>query len=296
MNDSRSKGSPNLPLSTIATILKQAANNLIFISSSPALDAEILLAHVLNQSRSYLYAHSDKIPTNAEIQNFRKLLQQRQQGKPIAYILGKKEFWSLELDIDENVLIPRPETELLVELCLAKLDKSKNQNILDLGTGSGAIALAIAHEQPNWNIVAIDKNAEALKIAKRNAEKFKIKNVTFLCNNWYAALPESQKFNAILSNPPYIKTKDPHLQKGDVKQEPISALTSGTTGLDDLTIIITRAKNYLENDGCIMVEHGYNQANQVQQLMLHNGFTDIQTYKDIAGHDRVTIGERCEKG
>lgn len=275
---------------SIESVLKNAASSLEKISVTSRLDTEILLAHVLKQPRSYLYSHNDRILSSAKKKRFDALLTERQKGKPIAYIIENKEFWSLELKVSKHVLIPRPETELLVELCLSELDKSKKLNIADLGTGSGAIALAIAYERPNWKITAIDKSHEALEIAKLNTKKLNIKNINFLYSNWYDALPQSQKFDAILSNPPYIAENDPHLKQNDVAHEPKSALTSGPMGLDDLTIIICEAKKYLNANGIIIVEHGYNQGEKVRKLMQKNGFTKIKTINDLSQHERVSVG------
>jgi release factor glutamine methyltransferase len=279
----------------IASVLKNAAAELSSSSTSAQLDAEILLSHVLKKNRSYLYAHNDESLTDSEIQSFQNLLKKRKSGKPIAYLIGMKEFWSLELNVDENVLIPRPETELLIEICLEKLDKNTKLKIADLGTGSGAIALALAYERPAWQIFACDNSEKALEIAKQNAKKFNLHNVNFFLGSWFNAFSKTQKFDAIISNPPYIQDKDPHLTKGDVKHEPKSALISGESGLDDLSAIITEAKNHLNTNGIILVEHGYNQATSVQKIMQENGFSNIKTYKDLAKLDRITIGAQKNK-
>jgi len=280
----------NISSTTIEGTLKYATIALIPTSTTPRLDAEIILAHVLHTTRSYLYSHNEQSLSSSAKQNFATLLKARQHGKPIAYILGSKEFWSLELKVTKDVLIPRPETELLVELCLNLLDKNKKQNIADLGTGSGAIALALAYERPNWQITALDNNLKALKLAQLNANNLNISNVNFLCSNWYDALPQAQKFDAILSNPPYIPINDPHLQRGDVAHEPKNALISGTTGLDDFLIIIANAKKHLDDNGIILLEHGYNQRREVKKLLHANGFSNIKTYTDLSKQERVTTG------
>jgi release factor glutamine methyltransferase len=273
----------------IQTILQNSAKELNAISGTPKLDVEILVAHVLNVSRSFLYSHNEKILTTKELETFQDFFSRRKSGEPIAYIIGKKEFWSLELEVNKNVLIPRPDTELLVEICLEKLAKNKKLSVVDLGTGSGAIAIALAKERPNWHITATDISKRSLQIAQKNAAKFALKNIIFCHGSWYHALPQ-KKYNAVISNPPYISLSDKYLKKGDVRFEPQKALVSGKTGLKDFHVIIKSAATYLTKNGLIMLECGFDQASQVKDILQKNNFKNIQSFKDLAGHERVVSG------
>jgi release factor glutamine methyltransferase len=275
-------------LSLIAA-LQAATSSLISHSDSPTLDAELLLASVLKISRAALIARSEQLLTAEQQKTFDVLIARRQQGEPIAYLLGHREFWSLDLIVTSDTLIPRPETELLVEKVLALLPADFPQKIADLGTGSGAIALAIAHERPHWSLYATDQSAAALAVAKQNAERLNISNVNFFCGDWFRALPH-QQFNAIISNPPYIATNDPHLQKADLRFEPKSALVSGDDGLSDIRQLIAEAKNYLQKGGWLFLEHGFDQAVHVREQLQAAGYQDVQTDFDLAGHPRVTLG------
>lgn len=257
-------------------------------SSTPRLDLELLLAFVLNKSRSFLYAHSEYKLTPEQEKTFDALFNRRANGEPIAYILGKKEFWSLELMVNQNVLIPRPETELLVEVALSKVDREV-AIIADMGTGSGAIALALANVRSKWNVVATDISADALNLARYNAKQLQINNVEFYYGNWCDALP-NKEFDLIISNPPYISQHDPHLQQGDVRFEPRIALESGD-GLVALKEIIIQAKKHLKAGGFLMLEHGYDQSEQVQNLLHQNKYQAITPYRDLAGIYRMVVAE-----
>ncbi len=269
-------------------MLNQAAQQLVPSSDSSRLDAELLLAYTLHKPRSYLYAHPEQNLSTEQIKNFSKLLKRRLTYEPIAYILGHKEFYSLDLQVNKNVLIPRPETELLVELVLAKFGSQAKINLADLGTGSGAIALTIANERPNWQIFATDKSAKALTVAKNNARQLGIQNIKFLQGNWCYALPISN-LNVIVSNPPYICKHDSNLQK-ITKFEPTLALAADNGGLQHIKTIIKQAKNFLITKGLLILEHGFNQGNKVRQLMEDQKYTNIETHQDLAGNERVTIG------
>ena len=251
------------------------------------LDMEILLARVLAKPRSYLHSHSETTLTDEQLAQFQQYLARRQDDEPIAYILGHKEFWSLDLQVNQNVLIPRPETELLVEQVLQTLPADKNIKLADLGTGCGAIALAIASERPNWQIIATDISHEALQVASNNAQNLQINNIHFQQGNWCAAL--NNKFDIIVSNPPYIAKNDPHWQTS-IKFEPKISLVAGQDGLDDIKTLIATAKNNLNANGILILEHGYQQAQQLKNLMQNHGYKDISTHKDIAANDRVTLG------
>lgn len=258
-------------------------------SPSAQLDAEVLLGFVLNSTRTYLYTHSEDELLEPQWQHYQKLLVQRVAGNPIAYITGTREFWSLSLNVNRHTLIPRPETELLVEQTLFVLGASKNARILDLGTGSGAIALALAFERPEWDIYAYDQSPQALAVAKKNALDLDLQRVHFGLSSWFESIP-SQAFDVIVSNPPYIAEQDPHLQQGDVRFEPRTALVSGATGLDDIEVIIANARRYLANGGWLLIEHGFDQIKSVTDLYARYHYTGIQSVKDMQGHYRITKG------
>lgn len=252
------------------------------------LEAQLLLQHVLTVNRAWLIAHKkDALEPHQQLA-FEALLQRRLSGEPLAYILGKRGFYGLDLAVTPDTLIPRPDTETLVEVALEKIPHNRVCNILDLGTGSGAIALTIAKYRPQSNVIALDFSKGALKVAQQNAYNLGIINVRFILGNWFSDL-KGQKFDFILSNPPYIETNDPHLEA--LTFEPIFALASGADGLDDIRKITQKALIYLEPQGWLMLEHGYNQAEKVQRLCAKNGLTDIKTIKDLGKNNRVTIGK-----
>jgi release factor glutamine methyltransferase len=273
----------------IADALKHARQQ-FHSSDSAQLDAEILLCTVLRCERTHLYAYPEMELSRHLIESLNKLIMLRSQGHPVAYLAKQKEFWSLLFHVNPDTLIPRPETELLVETALNKLPTDSENNILDLGTGSGAIAIAIASERPLTNITATDISDKTLKIAKLNARSHKIRNIKFEKANWFD-IKNVKPYDLIVSNPPYISNDDPHLKQGDVRFEPASALVSGKEGLDDLRTIISEAKNNLNKQGWLLVEHGYNQAKQVQQLFNKNNFTSVSTIKDHGNNNRVSIGQ-----
>jgi len=268
-----------------STTLKITALKFKPISTTPLLDAELLLAHALQVKREFFYAHGENefIPNSC----FEDLVARRMQGEPIAYILGKKEFWSLELMVTPDVLIPRPETELLVELALQKLATQKSLKILDLGTGSGAIALALKHERPNWEIHAIDSSAAALKIAQQNAASLGLK-INFIHSDWFGSIAK-QRFDAIISNPPYVAANDAHLVQ--LKYEPQAALVAGANGLAALSLIIKNVDNYLVKKGWLIIEHGFDQSTSVIRLLQKEKFHNIATYYDLAHNPRATAGQ-----
>ena len=265
------------------------ATNALSASDSPRLDAEILLAHTLCKSRSHLFAWPEKTITDAQQQQFNELIDERNEGRPIAYLTGIREFWSLPLQVSENTLIPRPETELLVEFAINHIRKNAVNRLLDLGTGSGAIALAIASECPDIRICACDVSAPSLTIAQSNADKLKLKNIDFVQSNWFADLPD-EKFELIVSNPPYIAEGDPHLTSGDVAFEPRSALVSGVDGLDAIRIIADETRSHLKSNGMLIVEHGFNQAESVRDIFQNCGFTAVESHQDLQGLDRISFG------
>jgi release factor glutamine methyltransferase len=239
---------------------------------------------VLGKPRSYIYAHPENKLTPEQEQQYNTLLQRYNAGEPMAYILGKKEFWSLELDVNPNVLIPRPETELLVELALEY--EGDDLHIVDLGTGSGAIALAIASERPTWNITATDNNPNALNVAQKNAQKFNLNNIKFIHSNWCDSLPDNT-FDIIISNPPYVAADDPYFEPNNY--EPKTALIAANNGLHDIKKIIIQSKTKLKPNGILMLEHGFQQGKMVRQLLRDCGYDNVATYNDLAGLERVTL-------
>jgi release factor glutamine methyltransferase len=248
------------------------------------IDADVLAAHVLEVERAYLYSHPERILDSAELARIDALVAQRAAGTPLAYLTGHKEFWSLTLEVDASVLIPRPETELLVEVALTRL--ADGARILDLGTGSGAIALALAVERDDCSIIATEHDPNALAVARRNAARHGC-NVRFLQCDWFGDLDEP--FDVILSNPPYIAAADPHLDA--LNCEPRKALIGGADGLDDLRIIIGAAPDHLTRNGWLLVEHGWDQAQRVRTLFRDAGFAGLETHRDAAGLERVTAGQ-----
>lgn len=257
---------------------------------TPRLEAEILLAHALQVSRTYLYAHADRQLSAQEMMQFKKLVAQRLLGKPVAYLVGEKEFWSLMLHVSEATLIPRPETELLVEAALARLSTQQRETVIDLGTGSGAIALAIASECRHCQIIATDFSLEALEVAQRNAKNLHFPQIEFVHSHWFSNLA-GRRAQLIVSNPPYIAEDDIYLEQNELRYEPQEALISGVDGLDALRHIIQNAPSYLENSGWLLVEHGYNQEDRVVRLFEQQGYIQITTHRDLAGLPRVTAGK-----
>lgn len=256
------------------------------------LEVRLLLESVLNVNHAWLITHeSNRLADNVHAE-FKAFIERRIAGEPIAYILGYREFYGLKFKVTPDTLIPRPDTETLVEAALAKIPQGQLAKVLDLGTGTGAIALAIAKHRPEVQITALDASVNALNIAKENAQNLQIANVQFVLSDWFATL-EQKKFDAIVCNPPYIEQEDAHLNQGDLRFEPISALASGVDGLDDIHKVIHGAAQHLNIGGWLMLEHGYNQAKAVAALLLSAGFTEVETIKDLGGNERVTLGCRA---
>ena len=256
-------------------------------TDSPGLDAEVLLAHVLGQGRAWLLSHTDDALSEEAAAAYFSLIAERAAGMPVAYLTGMREFWSMELKVSPEVLIPRPETELLVELALAALP-GRGARVLDLGAGSGAISLAITRERPGIEVIGVDKSPAAIRIARENAERYGIANVTFIVSDWFSAV-SARRFDLVVANPPYIDPDDAHLL-GEVRFEPRDALVSGNRGLADLETIISAAESSMVPGGCLMVEHGFDQAEAVSGLFRAAGFDDVKTFSDLAGLPRVTRG------
>lgn len=265
---------------TVAAALQAAGRQI-----SP-LDAEVLLAHVLGVSRIQLFSHPEKKLNSGEIQQFTQSVTWCAEGQPVAYLTGFREFWSLRLEVTPDVLIPRPETECLVEQVLSKISV-KNAVIADCGTGSGAIALALGSERPGWQIHATDCSQKALKRASANAEKLGISNIIFHEGSWCAALPACQ-FDAIVSNPPYLAEEDPHLEA--LRYEPALALVSGSDGLRAITEMVGSAGSFLVPGGWLLLEHGFEQGDAVRTLFEAAGYQQVTTVKDLSGLERVTSG------
>ena len=279
-------------MTTITELLQQAEQS-INSSESARLDAEILFCDVMQLQRSRIYSHPEQLVPEDKSVLFQSLIEQRQLGHPIAHLTGKKEFWSLELTVNRDTLIPRPETELLVETALQIIPHDAAFSILDLGTGSGAIAIAIASERPNCRIVATDINSNALAIARKNAETHQMNNIQFYPSNWYQNIP-SQSFDMIVSNPPYIRQDDEHLSQGDVRFDPELALVAGTDGMQAINMILEDASSYLARDASLLIEHGYDQKPLVQEAFLKHDFKRIKTFQDLSGQDRITLGNYHE--
>ncbi len=254
-------------------------------------ESEILLQHALKVSRTYLYAHSEDRVSDEQTRAYCTMIQQRQAGTPIAYIIGYRSFWTFDIAVTEATLIPRADTEVLVERTLALTDPTHAYTLLDLGTGSGAIALAVASERPHWRITACDQSAQALAVAQHNARTLKLDHIQFILSDWLQAFSQ-QKFDIIVANPPYIATSDPHLQQGDLRFEPQSALVSAQNGLDALHTIIRDGHSHLNAQGLLLVEHGHTQSDAVCDLFRHYGYQNIQSWRDIQGLDRVCSGRR----
>lgn len=274
-------------MATIAECLG-AAGRLQTTSDTPRLDVELLLAECLEKDRTYLFTWPEKTLSAAQQTVFEKLLARREKGEPIAHILGVREFWSLPLQVNASTLIPRPDTELLVELVLALLP-DKPQRVLDLGTGTGAIALALASERPDCNFVATDKSPAAVALAETNRKNLNLDNVTVLQSDWFAGISPID-FDVIVSNPPYIDADDKHLHQGDVQFEPLSALVAGEQGLADIRHIVQNTAALNQRFCQLLLEHGWQQAQPVRQLMIEADYTDVKTHCDLAGRERVTLG------
>jgi release factor glutamine methyltransferase len=276
---------------SIKTVLAAAVRSLQDVSDSALLDAEVLLCAVLSKQRPYLRAWPDKKLNVEQIEAFKTLLNERQRGKPIAYITGNREFWSRDFQVSPNVLIPRPDTELLIEHSLARIPENQPyRRIIDLGTGSGIIAITLAAERPHAHLSATDICTAALQIAKANATKHNVERIQFHHSNWFDSIPDG-KFDLIVSNPPYVAKDDDHLQQGDLRFEPLTALISAEQGLSDIRTIAETSRDRLENGGFLLVEHSYNQQQDVQTLFRTFGYQHVQTHTDLSGQPRVTSGQ-----
>ncbi|MGF3807791.1 peptide chain release factor N(5)-glutamine methyltransferase [Enterobacter mori] len=258
-------------------------------NESPKRDAEILLEHVTGKSRTYLLAFGETLLTAEQEAQLAALLARRKTGEPVAHLVGEREFWSLPLYVSAATLIPRPDTECLVEQALARLPTAAC-SILDLGTGTGAIAVALATERPDCTVTAVDVMPDAVTLAQRNVERLGLGNVTVLQSSWFTAL-ENRLFALIVSNPPYIDEHDPHLAQGDVRFEPLTALVAANKGLADLDHIVTTSRQHLLPGGWLLVEHGWTQGNAVRALFTNAGYREVATCRDYGGNERLTLGQ-----
>ncbi len=272
---------------TIISSLLRAAD--LPYSPTARLDVELLLAAALGKSRSFLHTWPERIVSSEAAQVFADYLARRRDGEPVAYILGQQGFWKLDLEVAPDTLIPRPDTELLVETAL-ELQAGGPARLLDLGTGTGAIALALASERPVWQVVAVDRIDAAVALAERNRQRLQLSNVEVRKSHWFDALA-GERFAMILSNPPYIRAADPHLVAGDVRFEPRSALVAADHGLADLSHIITQSRQHLVSGGWLLLEHGWTQGEAVRAHFLQAGFERVETCRDYGGNERLTVGK-----
>ena len=275
---------------SIEQIIQQYSQQLEGLSDTAKLDTELLLAHSLGKDRTYLFTWSDKLISKADESKFQQLFSRRLKGEPIAYILGQQSFWDLELKTNQHTLIPRADTETLIEWVIDLADSLPDDAaVIDLGTGTGAIALSIAFEYPNWSVQGVDLVAEAVSLAQENATLNSLDHVNFYQSSWFDQV--NGEFDLIVSNPPYIDSNDEHLGEGDVRFEPRSALVADNKGLADLALIAKQGRPYLLNGGWLLMEHGYNQQEAVQDLLKQLGYKNISTRVDLGGNPRITGGQ-----
>ncbi len=277
-------------MSSIRSALNHAATILATRHEGAMFESEILLAHVLKKTRTWLHTWPERELTTTQLTRFNALVERRLQGEPSAYITGEREFWSLPLEVTPDTLIPRPDTELLVELTLEHIPLDEPFNIADLGTGTGAIALALASERPRSHVFAVDFSEDALAVAARNRTRHTLNNVTLCCGDWLVPLA-NQTFQVIVSNPPYIREDDAHLNQGGLPFEPRSALVATDNGLDDIRKIVADSRARLVANGWLLIEHGYDQSIDVTQLFAQHGYHNVTAHHDLNGQPRVVSGQ-----
>ncbi|HTF97863.1 MAG TPA: peptide chain release factor N(5)-glutamine methyltransferase [Cellvibrio sp.] len=281
---------------TVAQCL-QLASELERVSDSARLDIEIILCHILQKNRTWLFTWPEKVLDEEQQRLFSDYFRRRKNGEPIAHIIGQREFWSLPLAVNNSTLIPRPDTELLVEVTLelfARDESAQVRNCLDLGTGTGAIVLALASEKPHWQLLGVDKSIDAVALAEKNRKQLDFNHVNIQPSDWFTQI-ELREFDVIVSNPPYIDPQDPHLDQGDVRYEPRSALIADNYGLADIELIIRESWNYLRNDGWLLLEHGYDQGNAVRELLRVRGFVSVETRRDLGNNERISLGRKPQE-
>jgi len=272
---------------TLEQAIAAGADLLASSSESAKLDAQVLLLHILKKPRSYLFTWPEHALSDEQQSQFNVFIQRRLKGEPVAHITGLREFWSLSLEVNATTLIPRPDTETLVEQAL-EIALPATAKVLDLGTGTGAIALALGSEMPSWQITAVDRVSDAVALATRNQQRLAINNVHVKQSNWFSEL-HGEKFNLIVTNPPYIESSDIHLNQGDVRFEPLSALVADDCGMSDIKQIITQSRDYLSSNGYLLIEHGFEQSEAVRHFFEKMAFVNIKTVKDLGNNDRVTL-------
>jgi len=275
---------------SIEALIEQGKQQLLLCSDSAKLDAQLLLCYVINKERTYLLTWPEKQLSDLEAKSYLELLERRTSGEPIAYITGVKEFWSLPFFVSPATLIPRPDTEILIELVLEHYGEQPSLRCLDLGTGTGAIALALASELTDWVIDAVDFSEDAVLLAQRNRNNLLLEQVSIYQSDWFSNVSTEHKYDVIVSNPPYIDCDDENLTEGDVRFEPKSALVAKDEGLADIKFIADNAHHYLKVGGAVFFEHGYEQGQAVQDILICSSFEQVQTVKDLNGHDRITWG------
>ena len=287
--------SDNWSNQSLADLVELGKEQLKNTSDSAKLDAQILLAFVIDKPTTHLHTWPEKIPSDSQALTYRTLILEREAGKPVAYLVGEKEFWSLSFEVSPSTLILRPDTEILVEEVLGLIESKafESPTLLDLGTGTGAIALSLASELPTWSITAVDFNQKAVELATRNAKKHGLASTKILHSNWFSAIGSDEQFDVIVSNPPYIDSADVHLEQGDVRFEPSSALVANDRGYADLKHIANDARNYFKNIGYLFLEHGFEQGEEVRNILSELGYKDAKTVKDFSGNDRITWAYYC---
>ncbi len=279
------------PPSSVAHLMDEASRYLSPGSQTPKLDAEILLCFCLDRERTWLRTWPEQLVPEPLRDRFLSLVAQRANGVPVAYLTGEKEFWSRSFRVKPGVLVPRPDTETLIEQALLLIPVTTSFSVLDLGTGSGIIAITLAAERPNARIVAVDQSTQALEVARFNGQRHQSRNVELRLGHWFSPIHPEESFNLIVSNPPYLAEDDPHLGGDGIRHEPRSALVAGKAGLDDIEIIACEARSYLRPDGHLLLEHGHDQAPAVARLFSQQGYQDIRHHPDLSGHLRVTSGK-----
>ena len=281
---------PGIGHRTVSTLLATARERLAGASESPGLDAELLLVRVLKSDRTSLYANPEQLVSPDAVHQYLGMVDSRREGQPVAQLVGSRAFWTFDLEVTSDTLVPRPETELLVERSLVRMRDQDNPRVLDLGTGSGAVAMAMASERGDAVVTATDVNPQAIDVARRNAAREGLDRIRFETGDWYEALEEPEQFHLVVSNPPYVSESEIEQAGPELRFEPRAALVAGADGLEDIQRVVADAPNYLLPGGWLILEHGTSQGESVRQLLTVAGFNVIMTSRDLAGHERVTEG------